>query len=180
MSLIDSVMTANGDANYAYGKGGRHVIRVARITLREPSGQMLKPGFSVDGELLYSNRADFNPEVDGGNKRGAIVRFNDPFKFPDQALARVRRTVRAAKEAKEGTPVSEATLGLEQVEGEDPKAFAARIGAELKRLLGPDQPLAGALLTIVATEGKNKTTGTPYTLFEPQVPTEEDLTNAGF
>jgi len=180
MSLIDSVMGANGDANYAYGKAGRHLIRVSRITLREANAQMLKPGFSVDGELLHSNRADFAPDVESGNKRGAVVRFNDPFKYPEQTLARVRRTVRAAKEAKMGEPVSEATLGLVKAEGEDDTAFAARIKAELKQLLGPDQPLAGAILTIVATEGKNKTTGTPYTLFEPQVPTEEDLTNAGF
>lgn len=179
MSLIDQVMTANGDANYAYGKQGRHVIRIVRITLREPGGQILKPGFSVDGELLWSDRSDFAPGVEGGNKRGSVIRFNDPFRFPEQTLARARRTIHKAKMAKEGREIAEATLGLEKVDGEDDKAFAARVSAEVKRLLGPDQPLVGALLTVTAVERKNKQTGATYTLFEPMTPTEEDLRNAG-
>lgn len=179
MSLLDAVMTASGDANFAYGRAGRHVCRLSRITLREPSQQMLKPGFSIDVELLHSDRLDFSQEVEGGNKRGSIVRFNDPFRYPESALARVRRTLRVAKASKTGSSIDEATLGVARAESDDDKAFAQKISAEVKRLLGSEQPLSGAVITVVATEGKNKQTGAPYTIFEPVFPTEDDLKHAG-
>jgi hypothetical protein len=188
MSLLDRVMSANGQSNAAYLRGGRHVIRVHRLELNEPNPAqgIMKPSFKCDGELLFSDRASFaseqSTEGDDGkpaNKKGMIVRANDPFKYPDSALARVRRFLVAAKAAATGKEVNEATMGLEAGADESESAFASRVSAEVKRLLGPDQPLKGAVLTIVGTEGKNQKTGTPYTLFEPCIPTREDLIAAG-
>lgn len=179
MSLLDGIMSANGDANYSYVKEGRNLVRVSRIVLQDPDpmNNRPKPRFNVDGVLLHSSRADFDPKVEGGNKKGTTVRANDPFRYPAQTLARVRRTLACALSAKTGKPVDEATMGLVQKEGEDAKAFGERIKAEVARLLGPTQPLAGAIIVIQAKEGKNQQTGSPYTLFEPEVPNEDDLKN---
>ena len=178
MGLLDNIMGAKGDSSVTYGKAGRHVLKLNRIRLRDPSdpsttGGSLdaKPGFRFDGELLCSNRSD--------HAKGDVLTFNDPFKFVSSALARARRMIVAAKSSKTGEDVSESTLGLVQEKGESDEAFGLRIKAELKSILSDQQPLRGAIITVVATEGKNQNTGTPYTLFEVHVPTEDDLKNAG-
>lgn len=171
MGLLDMVMSAQGDGAANYGQEGRHVLRLNTIRLRDPSAPggnaALPPGFRFDGEVLASNR-DLHV-------KGDVITFTDPFKFPQSALARIRRLLSAAKTAKTGSECSESTLGLVAKEGESEKDFSVRIRNEVERLLGSDQPLNGAVITVIATKGSNKSTGKPYTLFEVVVPTEEDI-----
>lgn len=187
MSLLDTIMTASGAPTANYLRGGRHVIRIHRIVLTTPEEDrtLTRPRFQLDGELLYSDRASFsdpNASLDGdrpANKKGMIVRVNDPFKFIDTSLARVRRFLAVGKGAKLGAEVTESTLGLTKNDKESDSEFAARVLAEAKKLLGVEQPLKGAVMAVIGTESKNQKTGTPYTLFEPAFPTRDDLVNAG-
>ena len=177
MALLDSIMNATGESTPNYGKQGTYIGRLRRMRLRDPaepgSNPELKPGFRVDVDVIHCSRVekDFNA--------GDIATFTDPFKFVGTALARVRRAAANAKSSKTGAQVSEADFGLSKGEGESDDAFASRVKGEIKRLLGPDQPCNGAVVKIVATEGKNQKTGSPYTLFDLEVPTEEDLRLAG-
>lgn len=174
MALLDQILSAQGNTSANYLKGNaRTLIKVERMELRDPSknAQVVKPGFNVDGQILWSS--------DAQNQKGVIGRANDSFKFPQSALARVRRCVAAAATSKFAKPVDEATFGIAQNKGEDDRSYANRIVAEVDRLLGSQQPLKGALLTIITTENRNKTTGSTYTLFEAVVPTEDDLKAAG-
>jgi hypothetical protein len=177
MGLLDTIMNASGESTPNYGKKGTYIGRLRRMRLRDPSeagsNPELKPGFRVDIDVIFCSRSekDFNP--------GDIATFTDPFKFVGTALARVRRAAANAATCKTGSTVTEATFGLTKAEGEKDEDFTARVKAEIKRLLGPDQPSNGAIVKIVATEGKNQKTGTPYTLFDLEVPSEDDLKLAG-
>ena len=187
MSLLDSIMTASGAPTANYLRGGRHVVRIHRIVLTTPDEDrsLTRPRFQVDGELLFSDRptfSDVNVTMDGdrpANKKGMIVRVNDPFKFVDTSLARVRRFLAVSKGAKSGAEITESTLGLTKNDKETDAEFSARILVEAKRLLGADQPCKGAVIAIIGTESKNQKTGTPYTLFEPAFPNRDDLVSAG-
>jgi hypothetical protein len=185
MSLFNQIMTAQGDSSAAYLKGGRHVGKIARTELRDPSTATgtkaeMKPGFKFDIEILASNRADFGTDNEGAFKKGDIGRATDPFRFPKQALARVRKLVSVALTSQTGSAVDEATLGLVRNDGEDDKAFAKRYADHVENLInGTDQPLTGAVVTVIITEGKNKETGKPYSLFDVVLPTKDDLVNAG-
>ncbi len=187
MSLLDNIMNASGAPTANYLRGGRHVIRLHRIVLTTPEEDrtLTRPRFQVDGELLFSDRpsfSDVNATMDGdrpANKKGMIVRVNDPFKFLDTSLARVRRFLAVSKGAKLGAEITESTLGLTKNDKETDTEFSARVLAEAKRLLGADQPCKGAVFAIIGTESKNQKTGTPYTLFEPAFPNMDDLVSAG-
>ena len=177
MGLMDKVMTSNGGTSNPYGRAGFHIIRVERITVREATAD-LKAAFMVDGRVLFTDR-------EGGEyKTGSVIRFQDPCRYPDRTAALIRRVVHAGKKslfAMQGKTdkIDEMDLGLTRKEGESDDAFAARVGAEANRLVGPDQPLVGSILVINATEKKNRNTGAPYTLFEPAVPAKDDLIRAG-
>jgi len=175
MGLLDTIMTAQGDSTANWGRPGRYVIRLASMRLRdmsEPGANLdLGNGFRFSGEVLHCNN--------GVHNKGDLVSFNDPMRFISSAMAKVRKLLVVAKSSKEGKAISEATLGLEQKAGEDDAAFAARIKAEAKRLVGPEQPLTGAIVTVIVTGGTNKTTGKPYSLFDAIQTTEDDLKQAG-
>ena len=177
MSLLDKVLTAQGDSMPNYGKKGTYIGVLRRMILRDPSDEGanpdLKPGFRVDIDVLFCNRpeGDFN--------RGDTATFTDPFKYPSSALARVRRAAAAAKQSKTGKECPETTFAIDPIEGESEKDFAKRVGAEIKRIVQHEQICNGALVKIVATEGQNQTTKKPYTLFDLFVPTMEDLKMAG-
>jgi hypothetical protein len=177
MSLLDKVLSANGETSPNYGRRGTYIGTLRRIRLRDPSEEGanpdLKPGFRVDIDVLWCSR----PE--GDFVRGDTATFTDPFKFPNSALARVRRSAAVAKASKTGAPCPESTFALVRADGEDDKAFAKRVKDEIGRIIGPDQPCNGALVKVVATEGKNKTTGSVYTLFDLELPTKDDLVTAG-
>jgi hypothetical protein len=173
MSLLDTIMTANGDSSANYAMPGRHVVRLNRLTLRDPTApgaiQGLPAGFKFDGEVLAVSYSEPGKEV------GSVLTFTDPFKQQQSALARIRRLLAAAKTAKTGKVCLEANLGLEQAPGEADGVFGERIKDEVKRLLGPTSPLSGAIVTVVVTGGKNQKTGGAYSLFEVFPPTEADL-----
>ena len=177
MGLLDSILNASGESTPNYGKKGTYIGTLRRMRLRDPSepgaNPDLKAGFRVDIDVIHCSRAekDFN--------RGDIATFTDPFKYPGTALARVRRAAANAKACKTGVPVSEADFGLVKGESESAEDFAKRVKAEVKRVLGHDAPCNGAIVKIIATEGKNQTTGKPYTLFDLEIPTEDDLKIAG-
>lgn len=177
MALLDSIMNATGESTPNYGKKGTYIGRLRRMRLRDPSepgaNPDLKPGFRVDIDVIHCSRpeGDFNP--------GDIATFTDPFKFVQTALARVRRAAANSLASKTGKQVSEANFGLVKADGETDAAFASRVKGEISRILGADQPCNGAIVKIVATEGKNQKTGTPYTLFDLEVPSEADLKIAG-
>lgn len=184
MGLLDRILTANGTDSSPYARAGRHLVRLTRAYLRDPAEDptVTKAGGGFDGVIIASTRSATDPS----HAKDCQIRVNDGFKFPDSALARMRRGVAAAASAKSGKPVDETTFGLTKTATESDKEFNARITAELKRLFGPDQPLKGALVMFVCTErvnqqGKKEADGTPsvYTLFEVAVPTQEDLVAAG-
>lgn len=177
MSLLDKVLNANGETTPNYGRKGTYIGLLRRVRLRDPSEEGanpdLKPGFRVDIDVLWCSRAE------GDFVRGDTATFTDPFKFPNSALARVRRTASVAKASKTGAPCPESTFGLDKADGESDADFAKRVKAEIGRIIGPDQPMNGAVVKVIATEGKNKTTGTPYTLFDLEIPSKDDLILAG-
>ena len=64
MGLLDRIATADGGSSAPYLKGGRHVGRLRRMELRDPSkltgaAADLKPGFKADIEVLFSNSPSF-------------------------------------------------------------------------------------------------------------------------
>lgn len=186
MGLLDRIATADGGSTAPYLKGGRHVGRLRRMELRDPSEMTgaaadMKPGFKSDIEVLFSNSPTFGTEAEGAFRKGDVGRVTDPFRYPSSTLAKVRRLLVAALRATSDNPetITEARLDLKDIEGETEKEFQARYTARSKELLGTNQPLNGAIVTFVVTEGINQTTKKPYSLFEAFEPSEEDLRNAG-
>ena len=186
MGLLDRIANADGGSSANYLRAGRHVGRLRRMELRDPSeaegaAAEMKPGFKADIEVLYSNRPDFGSQDEGAFRKGDVGRVTDPFRYPASALSKIRRLLCVALRAKSENPeaISEGYLDLPAIEGEAEKAFAARFAARSRELLGKDQPLNGAIVTFEVTERKNQTTGKTYSLFEAVEPTEDDLRNAG-
>jgi hypothetical protein len=153
MGLLDSISTATGGPSSLYLKGGRHVIRITRTNFREGDGD-LGPSFRIDGELLKTTNMQ-DHESDLGN----TVTANDAFKYKKESLARMRRMLTAALSAAEGRKATEAEITSSKAE----------------ELCGPNQPLVGAIVAIIGVTKKNKTTGTPYTLYEAVIPNDHDL-----
>lgn len=186
MGLLDRIATADGGSSAPYLKGGRHVGRLRRMELRDPSkltgaAADLKPGFKADIEVLFSNSPSFGSETEGAFRKGDVGRVTDPFRYPSSTLAKVRRLLVAALRATSDNPeeITEGRLDLKEIEGESDKDFQVRYAARAEELLGPNQPLNGAIVTFVVTEGINKQTNKPYSLFEAFEPSEDDLKNAG-
>lgn len=152
MGLLDSISTATGGPSSLYLKGGRHVIQITRVNFREGDGD-LGPSFRIDGQLLKTTNEEHATDV------GNTVTCNDAFKFKKESLARMRRMLTAALSAAEGRKATEAEITSKKAE----------------ELCGPDQPLVGAVVAIVGVTKKNKTTGTPYTLYEAVIPNDHDL-----
>lgn len=182
MGLLDRILTANGDSSNQYAKGGRHLVRLTRAYLRDPSEDtsVQKMGGGFDGVIVNSTRTDDQ------HAKGNSIRVNDGFKYPESALARMRRGIASCATSKTGKAINEVSFGLTKNDGEDDKAFNLRIVAEVKRLFGSEQPCKGALVVFECTErqnqsGKKDDKGNPstYTLFEVVVPTQEDLIAAG-
>jgi hypothetical protein len=173
---MDSVMSSQGSAQLPYGRKGNHVVRLERLTVREAKGDV-KAAFMLDCRVLFTDNAD------GSYSKGSVIRFQDPFKFPDKTKPLIRRCLHIAKQslpevAKNGA-IDELTLGLKQNDGETEDDFKKRISSEAERLSGVTQPLVGSIFVINAIEKKNQNTGKPYTLFEPALATREDLVRAG-
>lgn len=184
MGLLDKMLSANGTTSAPYAKGGRHLVRLTRAYLRDPAedASITKAGGGFDGVVLNSTRAATDPS----HGKDCQIRVNDSFKFPDSALARMRRGAAAALTAKGGKQVDEMTFGLVKEAKEDDKVFTARIVTKIKELFGPTQPLKGSLVVFSCTEHDNKSgkknpdgSTSTYTLFEVEVPTAEDLQAAG-
>jgi hypothetical protein len=177
MSLLDKVLGAQGDSMPNYGRKGTYIGTLRRMVLRDPSdpgaNPDMKAGFRVDIDVLFCTRSE------GDFNRGDTATFTDPFKFAGSALARVRRAAANAKASKTGKDCPETTFGLERTEGEADAAFNARVSKEIKRIVQEEQICSGALVKIVATEGQNKVTKAPYTLFDLYVPSMDDLKLAG-
>jgi len=180
MSLFNKIATATGNGDAIYAKAGRHLVTLTKIfyvdPADDPTGKRTAPLLGFKGRLINSNRSDFGQP---GNAKGDVVTVNDGCKFIDTALARFRRGLAAAKASKEGLAnCDERTLGLVQGENESDKEFHKRLVTEAQRLGGVDQPLVDALVTFVCTE-KVGMSGSTYTLFVVELPSEVDLKNAG-
>ena len=177
MGLLDRIMSStDGGGNFAYLQGTRdgtrNVCRVIRMQLDDPTtnDKVTKPAFKVDVEVLASTHPSFGTAAFA---KGSVARVNPPSKFVDSLLACARRFILAASTSKMGEDL-DAALGLKQNDGESDKAFALRVGDEYGKLVGPQQPLAGSIITIISTvKGDPNQKG--YTLYEALVPTTEDL-----
>ncbi len=171
MGLLDKVMTASGEASCNYLNGdGVTIGKIALFKFRDkddlpPGAENLGNQFRIDIDVIHSTQPC----------AGERKTVNDNFKQPGSALSRMRRACAVAKSAAEGRVCTEADQGLTRLEGEDDKAFNKRCSEEIKRLVGPTQPLVGTLVKIITTGGKNQTTGNPYTLFELVPLTAQDL-----
>lgn len=177
MSLLDHVLRNNTPD---YAKGGRHVVRLTRAYMRDPTEDpsVTKPGGGFDGEVLHSSRSD--------TPKGRTIRANASFRFPDSDLPRMRKGAAACMTSKTATAINEMNFNLVQAAGEEDKAYQGRIIAEVKRIFGPEQPAAGAIVVFNCTERKGRggdlrPDGSPnvYTLFQIEIPNEADLKNAG-
>jgi hypothetical protein len=174
MGLLDTIATAQGGGTAAYAKQGRHLVRLSEAFLHEPgTGNPPRANMSSGfrGVQVHSTSEDY--------PNGTTITVNSPGKFPQTDLAKLRNGLAAAKQVKEGlSKCNAATLGLAKDDKESDAEFNARIAAEARRLLGPDQPLSGALVVFACV---NKTTraGGVFTEFAVEVPTNEDLARAG-
>ena len=168
MSLLDSIMNANNHTGAPYMQAGRTLIKVSRVVLRDSSApgadKAAGDAFFVDGQVLHTTS-----EHESQPKVGEVGRVQSPGKYPDQTARRAKSGILAMLTSKTGKVASEKSFGLEGEPTPD------QIKAEIDRLTGPSQPLAGA---IVAVSGVQKP-GKKYTVFEIEVPTEIDLKNAG-
>lgn len=187
-SIFDMLLTAQGSVSYRYlNESGRNLVAVSRIFMREPGfsgGKAIKPAIILDGVLKGSTSSE--------HPLGSAVRVNDMMAFPEQSMARLRRALAVAKSASTGSPCGEFDLGLVKEAGEDNAAFNVRVMAEAARLTSTDQPLNGAFV-IVATKrvmkkpAKERLAIDPkaiidptkdfYTLWEVELPTEDDIKN---
>ena len=85
--------------------------------------------------------------------------MNLNFKFAEPDLARMRRCLAAAATSQAGKPVSE-----------------AEAAKQTKELVGVNQPLVGAIVTIAGIEGpQSKDPTKSFTKYECEVPTASDL-----
>lgn len=158
-SLLDMIATADGTPSSNYLGGGRHVVKISRVTWREPTAKVPRSAFRIDGEILKSTSAKHANEI------GQTGTMNLNFKFPNDDLARMRRALSAAG--------SSACIGS----GEDGDMTEDEAAKRALELTAEDQPLVGAIVTIVANESPQK--GDPsksFTKYEVVVPTESDLT----
>lgn len=158
---------ADGTPSANYLKGGRHVVKIARATFREPSAKIPRASFRIDGEILKSTNPKHAAQV------GQTGTMNLGFKFPNDDLARMRRALSAG-----GTSQGIGT-GEDSVMGE---AEAAKRALELT---GDKQPLVGAIIVIEADEklkkpARDKDPATLksddyFTTYEVSLPTDKDL-----
>jgi hypothetical protein len=153
-SLLDLIGSAEGTPSANYLKGGRTVLKVSRLSFREPTPKLPRPSFRLDGEILKST----NPIHQG--QAGSTGTVNLSFRFADQDLAKMRRALRAciaSKEGRDDVTESEAAERAVQVVGEK-------------------QPLTGAVIVIDALEAPQKGDASKtFTRYEVVVPTERDL-----
>jgi hypothetical protein len=154
MGLLDGIKTASGNANSNYLKGGRTVGRIMRVSAR-PFDHEAGPGFRVDLEVLKSDSPEHRP--------GDVVTATVGFKYKQDALANVRRILAACASA--------AQIG----KGKDGICTEAEAADRAEELVGAEQPLADAIVTMIGFEKKNQKTGNPYTLYEALVPNDQDL-----
>jgi hypothetical protein len=152
-SLLDMIGSAEGQPSANYLKGGRTVLKISRVSFRDPTPKLPRASFRIDGEILKSTNAKHQEQA------GMSGTMNLNFKFADQDLAKTRRALRAALASKEGREVTE-----------------AEAAEQSKTLCGEKQPLVGAVVTVVAVEDPQKGDPTKtFTKYEVEVPTERDL-----
>jgi hypothetical protein len=158
VSLLDSIKDAKGAPAANYLKGGRTVLRITKITHKDPTALDPKAQFRIDGEILGST----NPAHKGQVGQSGTMNLN--FKFAEQDLARERRALAAAATSK----------GVGK--GENGFCSEAEAAERALEFVGTAQPLVGAVVTIEATEGPQR--GDPnktFTKYEVVVPNERDL-----
>lgn len=145
-----------------YIQNGRHLVRIISVSFRDTSivqGKTLAPIFNCDVEVLSSPI----------HAKGETLRANVTFKdYADKAMARMCSYLAVAKSVKIGKVCSPKDLGIENVTD-------SSFEAELSRLLGPEQPLAGAVIVVEGIGGTNRTTGKPYTITHAKLPGDADL-----
>jgi hypothetical protein len=158
VSLLDSIKEAKGAPSANYLKGGRTVIRVTRVTHKDPTALDPKAQFRVDGEILKST----NPLHAGQAGQAGTMNLN--FKYAEQDLARERRALAAMATSK----------GIGN--GENGFCSEGEAAERAKDFVGQAQPLVGAIVTVDASEKPQKENKEKlFTSYEIVVPTERDL-----
>ena len=171
MGLLDTLATAQGVASANYLRAipqdddfipdtdakARTVIKISRVTFREPNEEKTTYAFRVDGEILGSTNPRHQAEV------GFTGTMNLGFRYAKEDLAKMRRALSAA-----GT-----SLGIGK--GADGKMTEAEAAERRLELLGEAQPLVGAIVTVVTSVKKGK----KFTHYEVEVPSASDLALLG-
>lgn len=155
MGLLDNITTAKGAPSANYLRHGRHLIKVKRLTFRELGEDPDRPtaSFSIDGTLLKTTSSSHTEDI------GSTVRANDPFKFPQPSLARMRRALAAMKSVVEGRVVRDSEITKEVAD----------------QCVGEEQPLTGSLLVVIATTKPKRDSEGEFTKYEYEVPSPEDV-----
>lgn len=163
MSLLDMIGDAEGTPAANYLRGGRTVVKISRAIFRESTPKLPRNSFRIDGEILGSTNPDIAAQV------GMQGTMNLNFKFADQDLAKMRRALAAAATSK----------GIGS--GPGGECSEAEASKRSKELIGAEQPLVGALVTVVAVEKPQKQAKDKvFTHYEVEVPNETDLANIQF
>lgn len=156
MGLLDQITKVQGNPTANYLRAGRFVAKITRVSIR-PEEHELGFGFRMDIDILKST----NPEFKTGDLATVNLNFK---KYKNDALANMRRILTAAATSAGQGPGKNGVC----TEGDVTKAL-------VEKLCGPEQPLVGAIVTVVATAKKNQTNGNTYTLYEVFVPSEQDI-----
>lgn len=146
-----------GSPAASYLQGGHTLIKVSRVSFNEADAKNPNTSFKVAGKVLFST----NPE----NTVGETKTMNVGFKYPESARPNMVRCLVALKSVLEGKSVSAAEISK----------------AEVLRLTGETQPLAGVIIAIDATstdKESRKSSKNPlgrHTKYECVVPDDADL-----
>jgi len=155
MSLLDMIASSDaGSPEANYLRGGRHVIKISRVTWRDPTPKQPKASFRIDGEILKTNSAAHADQI------GMQGTMNLGFRYPESDGPRAKRALRACLEAATGDKVAESVL----------------TSAKIKELIGETQPLRDAIIVVMGNEApQEKDKSKTFTKYEVEVPTLRDL-----
>ena len=154
MSLFDMIAEAEGTPAANYLGGGRTLIKISRVSRREPTAKLPKASFRIDGEILQSTNPTHADQI------GMQGTMNLNFKFAEQDLAKMRRALTAALGAAEGRQAREEEITI----------------SKSAELCGPTQPLLGAVVAVVATEKPQKgNKDKVFTHYEVEMPNEKEI-----
>src|SRR3990167_7580737 len=101
MSLLDMIGDAEGQPAANYLRCGRTVLKISRLSWRDPTAKKPTAAFRIDGEILKSSNPTHKEQT------GMQGTMNLNFKFAEQDLAKMRRALTSALTTAEGRKVLE-------------------------------------------------------------------------